>query len=232
MIKSRYNHQKIAVVDKSDFIDDAIKLCSRNDFSIARGFTPHTEIPFDPRVIIFGIVYDNVSGQPYTNPKLKNILSDLINDKSILVGEGSDKTPTQADKELYKNHPFYPFVGNNTVRFVDNAQVFNALEEMSMQQLESMTRDERSKNYLAPGVLKATEDVDISGRVFIAMNIWHFIDDERHILRALENNNQSYALICPNILLLPKNYRGKINQDEYQIIYKQMLRKTAQIDLR
>lgn len=225
-------HSKDGVVsDKSRFIDNVVETCKRNDFLTVRGFS--TSEYFDPRLVIIGTQYDKHTGKPaYYLPKLKAILSALVKPKSILVGEFQNCHPEIDMKEMFKDRAFYDFIGINDVRFVDDNSSLDRIEELRAAGIYGSPSfsAHRRQNFLAPGILQATQDVDIDARVLAVMNFNHFIADY-YILKFLENNNVSYLLICPKIALLPQGVHVPYDQETAQEMYEKQLVSAAKINL-
>ena len=210
-------------------------LCSSvdNDFIPARAFFS-SERP-DP-IIILGTQYDQNIGYLHWNPRIRKIVSDYyahFQRKLTLLGEGSDRSPKNKNlKDLYRFHPFGPFVGEKDydVIFVDDGVLVEVLDNLNAQGIDRSESflEQRRREFLAPGIIKAKRELK-DRTMFVAMHLYHFAYDY-HILKELEKEHIDYVFLAQKQLFPPENEEINMSPEELQKSYIQALANIATVD--
>ena len=215
------------VVDHSRFIDDLIEACDQNDFLLARGFS--TSEFFDPKVVVFGVQHETALRNGYTNPRMTAILKRIINERSVLVGDGAEGVPSVEKRAMYCRHPFYEFIGKRPITFIDNEKAIDAADDLAkgIKGLKEISASQRAREHLAPGLVRIASETNIAERVIAVMGIHHFITGERYILPTLEQKGINYALACPRTRFIPPGSNIGMDHEEFQAYYQKLLENTA-----
>lgn len=224
----------ITVVDNSMFIDDVVEACKPNNFLAVRGFS-NSEY-FDPKVVLVGFQYDDTIVQSegdasYFTTRVRSLITRLARKKSVIVSHGAEGT--SKDKAQFKPTALlYPFFDTHDVRYVDSDNIVEGANLLKKQGIavDDATMEQRVRDLFIPGIMKAVQDANIAGRVFVAMHINQFVP-QSEIIKALEKQGISYLLLCPDRLFLSRNVNSPYTYSELQTLYKMQLKHVAGMQL-